>query len=72
MLEITSFRSKKRNDRKHDTKSGTICNRSVPFPCEQAMRCSRENLLVKKKANGKIFALNACVDVVVAGKNGKD
>ena len=37
-LEITSFRSKKWNDEKNDTKSGTIRNRSVPFPCEQAMR----------------------------------
>ena len=37
-LEITSFRSKKWNDEKSDTKSGTIRNRSVPFPCEQAMR----------------------------------
>ena len=38
-LEITSFRSKKWNDKISDTKSGTIHNRSGPFPCEQAMRC---------------------------------
>ena len=38
-LEITSFRSKKWNDKISDTKYGTIRNRSVPFPCEQAMRC---------------------------------
>ena len=37
-LEITSFRSKTSNDKKCDTKSGTIPNRSVPFPREQAMR----------------------------------
>ena len=38
-LEITSFRSKKWNDKISDTKYGTKRNRSVPFPCEQAMRC---------------------------------
>ena len=38
-LEITSFRSKKWNDKKSDTKSGKIRNHSVPFPCEQATRC---------------------------------
>ena len=38
-LEITLFRSKKWNDKISDRKSGTIRNRSVPFPCEQAMRC---------------------------------
>ena len=38
-LEITSFRSKKWNDRISDAKSGTIRNSTVPFPCEQAMRC---------------------------------
>ena len=48
-LEITSFRSKKWNDEKSDTKSGTIRNRSVPFPCEQAMRSK----LVQKR-NDKI------------------
>ena len=33
-LQIEPFRSKKRNDQKSDTKSGAICNRSVPFPSE--------------------------------------
>ena len=38
MLEITSFLSKKWNDKISDTKNGMICNRSVLFLCEQAMR----------------------------------
>ena len=32
------FHSKKWNDENSDTKSGTIRDRSVPFPCEHAMR----------------------------------
>ena len=38
-LQIISFRSKKWNDKISDTESGTIRNRALPFPCEQAMRC---------------------------------
>ena len=34
MLQIEPFRSKNWNDQKGGTKSGTICNRSVPFPSE--------------------------------------
>ena len=35
-LQMTSFRSKKWNDKISDAKSGTVRNRSVPFPYERA------------------------------------
>ena len=58
-LQMTSYRSEKWSDNISDTRSGTVRNRSVPFPCERAK-------LVQKR-NDMSCALGACVRVVVVG-----